>query len=55
MGDGWMTTVEREEIDRLGRELGLSDVSIQKLVDRSRTHPPHERTCPHCGKALSPE
>jgi voltage-gated potassium channel len=55
MGDGWMTSMEREEIDRLGHELGLSDASIQKMVDRSRSHPPDEQTCPHCGKKLSSE
>lgn len=54
MGDGWMTTVEREEVDRLGRELGLSDAAIQRMVERNRRRGPEAETCPHCGRDLAP-
>jgi len=55
MGDGWMSSVEREEIDRLGGELGLSDSAIQRMVERSRSHRPGVETCPHCGEKIVSE
>jgi len=55
MGDGWMSSVEREEIDRVGGELGLSDSAIQRMVERGRNHRPAVEECPHCGEKIAPD
>jgi voltage-gated potassium channel len=48
--DGLLDSSERDEIDRLGRELGIPSETIDGIVRRQRPRGGDQVTCPHCGQ-----
>jgi voltage-gated potassium channel len=50
--DGKLESSEREEIDRVGRELGIPAETVQQIVSNQRSRLRAEGVCPHCGKKL---
>ncbi len=50
--DGKLETSERDEIDRVGRELGIPAETVQQIVSNQRSRLKTGTVCPHCGKSL---
>jgi len=54
LGDGRLGTAEREEIERVGRELGISDETVEQIMERQSARANRDTVCPHCGKVIRP-
>jgi voltage-gated potassium channel len=52
--DGLLESAERDEIDRVGRELGIPSETVHQIVSSQRSRVRAGAFCPHCGKPLRP-
>lgn len=54
LGDGRLGTAEREEIERVGRELGIPEETVEQIMERQSARTHRDTVCPHCGKVIRP-
>lgn len=52
LGDGFLGSGEREEIERVGRDLGIPEEAVEQIMERQRARKSSDTYCPHCGKPL---
>jgi len=52
LGDGRLGASEREEIERVGRELGIPEETVEQIMARRRPPSGKGTVCPHCGKPI---
>lgn len=55
LDDGLLGVSERAEIERVGRELGIPEDTVEQILARQRGHAHKEAFCPHCGKPIARE
>jgi voltage-gated potassium channel len=53
--DGRLNRMEKGELERLRKQLGISEDSLQRMVDLEETRSVAVTHCPHCGEAISDE
>jgi voltage-gated potassium channel len=52
LGDGRLGVAEREDIERVGRELGIPEETVEQIMARHRARSGKAIVCPHCGRAI---
>jgi len=52
LDDGRLGVSERAEIERVGRELGIPEETVEQILARQRGQSHKGTVCPHCGKPL---
>ena len=50
--DGHVSRSERDELDRLARELGFSKDALDRLIELQQTYRQGSDKCPHCGRTI---
>jgi len=54
LSDGYMSELEKHELQALCRNLDLTEDELQRIIDAQEISHPALATCPHCHKELHP-
>lgn len=53
--DGSLNILEKDELEKLRKELGISESALTRMVDLEKSRKASVTHCPHCGESITPE